>query len=449
MAEEIKDFIVEGTHDYSSEKEYVEPSEIIKNKLEEFKDMKLGFMVHWGLYNQVGIIASWGLVDAEKSWAREKTQNGDKPTWSEDGSQIRKDYFNLKKSFNPIRFNPDDLAELASNNCFKYLIFTTKHHDGFCMWDTKQTDFKVTDSECPFSTHEKADIVKHVFNAFREKGLAIGAYFSKPDWHSGDFWEKDYTGETTKMPTYDITKKPEKWQAFTEYTHKQFEEIIRDYGKVDILWLDGGQVAKKRGLDIKLEAIVPKLREINPELIVADRTAGGEFENYITPEQTIPENVMNVPWESCLTLGSDFHYVFDDEYKGCDELVEKLMDVVCKGGNLALNVSPQPDGRMPKNAIKSLNAFGNYLKKYGEAVFKTRPCSPYRVGDIFYTQTPTNIYITAKNFNDNFLPLEQKVSKVELLNTGSVLDFTQTESGIKIKEKVSVGETYKVFTLYK
>ena len=444
-----KDFIIEGTHDYSSEKDYVEPSEVIKNKLEEFKDMKLGFMVHFGLYNQMGLIASWGLVDAEKSWSRKANENGDKPTWSEDGAQIRKDYFNLKKSFNPIRFNPDDWAELASNNCFKYLIFTTKHHDGFCMWDTSQTDFKVTDIECPFSTDEKADIVKHVFNAFRKKGLAIGAYFSKPDWHNENYWEKDFSGETTRMPTYDIIKEPKKWQAFTEYTHKQMEELIKDYGKVDILWLDGGQVAKKHGLDIKLEDIVPKLREINPELIVADRTAGGEFENYITPEQTIPEKVMNAPWESCLTLGSDFHYVYDDEYKSCNELVEKLMDVVCKGGNLALNVSPQPDGRMPLNAIKALNEFGCWLKKCGEAVFKTRPCAPYKVGDIFYTQTRANIYVTAKNFKGGFIPLEQKITKVELLNKNKVLGFKEVNGGIKIKPSINDGEVYSVFKLYK
>lgn len=441
--------ILNGVHDYSAEKDYVEPSIEIKNKLEEFKDMKLGFMIHFGLYSQMGILASWGLVDAEKSWSREDNEYGDHPNWQSDGKKLRKEYFDLKKSFNPIRFNPNEWAELASNNCFKYLIFTTKHHDGFCLWDTKQTDFKVTDKNCPFSTHEKADVVKHVFDAFREKGLSIGAYFSKPDWHSDDYWEKDYAGETTRMPTYNVLTNPEKWQSFIKYTHNQLNELVSDYGKIDILWLDGGQVCKKRGLDIKLENIVPKLRKINPELIVVDRTAGGEYENYITPEMTIPKNVMHAPWESCLTLGKDFHYVYDDDYKSKDALIQTLMEIVCKGGNLALNVSPQPDGRMPRNAIKVLNAFGDWLKKYGEAVFKTRPCAPYKVNDFYYTQTKDYVYVTAKSFSGNFIPCKQGVIKVELLNNSSNLDFEIVDGGIVLKTQVNLDEPFSVFKLSK
>ena len=444
-----KEIIIEGTHDYSAESEYVEPSPLIKSKLEEFKDMKLGFMIHWGLYAQTGIVASWGLVDAEKSWSRTASKYGDLPNWHDDGEKLREEYFGLKNSFNPVRFNPDEWAELAANNCFKYLIFTTKHHDGFCMWDTKETDFKVTAPDCPFSKHERADIAKNVFDSFRKKNLKIGAYFSKPDWHSDDFWEKDFHGETTRMPTYDVTKRPEKWQAFTEYTHRQFEELIRDYGKIDILWLDGGQVAKKFGLDIKLEEIIPKLRKINPELIVVDRTVGGEYENYITPEKEIPPDVISVPWESCLTLGKSFHYVYDDDYKSSDELIELLMEIVCKGGNLALNVSPQPDGRMPRNAIKSLNAFGDWLKKYGEAVFKTRPCAPYKHENIFYTQTKDYIYATANEFKGDFIPCKESITKVELLNDNSSVEFEQVDGGISLKSNVSVSEKYSVFKLYK
>ncbi len=449
MADFNESIIVEGVHDYSSEKDYVEPSLEIKKKLEEFKDMKLGFMIHWGLYAQLGLIASWGLVDAEKEWSRAQNEYGDRPNWHEDGSKIRKEYFELINSFNPIRFNPDDWAELASNNCFKYLIFTTKHHDGFCLWDTKQTDFKVTAPNCPFSKHEKADVVKHVFDAFRKKNLAIGAYFSKPDWHNDNYWEKDYIGETTRMPTYDVKEKPEKWQAFTEYTHKQFEELISEYGKIDILWLDGGQVCKKEGLDIKLEEIIPKLREINPELIVADRTAGGEYENYITPEMTIPEDVISVPWESCLTLGQNFHYIYDDDYKSPNELIELLMDIVCKGGNLALNVSPQPDGRMPRNAIKTLNAFGDWLKKYGEAVFKTRPCAPYKCDNIFYTQTEKFVYVVAKDFKDSFIPCKQNITKVEFLNDESIVEFERKNDGLLLQTSVDTTEKYSVFKLHK
>ena len=357
MAEIREDeVIVNGVHIASKVTDYIEPPKIIQEKLEDFRDMKLGFMVHWGIYNQLGLTASWGMVDSAADWARVKTESGHRVDWETDGNKFREEYFDLIHSFNPIRFNPDEWADLAEETGFKYILFTTKHHDGFCMWDTKYSDYKVTSPECPYSKHKRSNIVKEVFDAFRKKGLAIGAYFSKPDWHCENFWESDVckTIETTPRPTYDINEKPEKWQAFTEYTHNQMEELVRDYGKIDILWLDGGGVCKKWGYDIKMDEIVEKLRNINPELIVVDRTARPVNENYITPEMKIPDEVMTIPWESCLTIGVDFNYTFDDDYKTPSELIHILMEIVCKGGNLALNVSPQPDGRIPKNSIKSL-----------------------------------------------------------------------------------------------
>ncbi|MBE7036187.1 MAG: hypothetical protein E7403_02715 [Ruminococcaceae bacterium] len=149
------------------------------------------------------------------------------------------------------------------------------------------------------------------------------------------------------------------------------------------------------------------------------------------------------------TLGKDFHYVYDDEFKSSEELIEILMDIVCKGGNLALNVSPQPDGRMPKNAIKSINEFGNWLKTYGEAVFKTRPCAPYKDNDIFYTQTREFIYATAKDFKDGFIICEQQISKVEFLNDHSVVAFEKTDKGIRIKAPILTDGKFSVFKLYK
>lgn len=443
--------IQNGVHAYSPEENYLSPPSPVKEKLEEFKDMKLGFMVHWGLYSQLGLMASWGLVDAEAHWSRAKMEYDYRHDWHQDGNKIREEYFDLNHSFNPIRFNPDEWAELAKENGFKYLIFTTKHHDGFCLWDTKQTDFKVTAQDCPFSKHEKSDVVKHVFDAFRKKDMAIGAYFSKPDWHCEDYWESEVckTIATTSMPTYDVKENPEKWQAFTEYTHKQLEELVRDYGKVDILWLDGGQVSKRNNLDIKLGEAVDKLREINPELIVVDRVARGAYEDYLTPEQKIPEKVITVPWESCLTIGKDFNYIYDDDYKTPSELIELLLEIVCKGGNLALNVSPQPDGRMPRNAVKSITGLGDWLKKYGEAIYKTRPCAPYKDRDIFFTQTPECIYAISKGVEPAFIPCGQKTYKVEFLNCGCEVAFVQTDNGIALDIKETTDEEYRVFKLYK
>jgi len=445
-----KTVIVDGVHNYSAADAYIEPSALIKEQLESFKDLKLAFMVHWGLYNQMGILPSWGMVDAEARWSRKKDEYGDHPYWIEDGAKLRETYFNMIHSFNPVRFNAEEWAELAVDCGFKYLIFTTKHHDGFCMWDTKQTDYKVTSPECPYSKQENADIVKQVFDAFRKKGMKIGAYFSKPDWHSEDYWERDVWKKTptTRMPTYDVKEKPEKWQAFTEYTHKQMEELIRDNGQVDILWLDGGQVTIRDGLDIKMEEIVPKLREINPNLIVADRTAGTEFENYITPELLIPDEAIDVPWESCLTIGRGFHFVYDDDYKSASKLLSLLLEIVCKGGNLALNVSPQPDGRIPKNAVEILRELGAWLKKYGEAIYCTRPCAPFKENDTFLTQTKECVYAVAKG-GVSSISCDRKIAKIECLNDNSEVSFRQADGKIMLTEKVEADEEYTVLKLYK
>ena len=448
----IDNVIVDGVHTYSQEELYVVPPSPIKEKLEEFRDMKLGFMVHFGLYQQLGIIASWGMDDASSHWSRATEKYGYKPDWQKDGAKFREEYFGLIDSFNPVRINTDDWADLAKETGFKYLIFTTKHHDGFCLWDTKQTDYKVTSERCPFSKHEKADIVKNVFDSFRKKGLAIGAYFSKPDWHNDDYWERDVIskdGSTNRMTTYDVNEKPEKWQSFVDYTHNQFEELVRDYGKVDILWLDGGQVTIRDGLDIKLGEAVEKLRKINPELIVVDRTAGGEFENYVTPEQAIPDTVLSVPWESCLTIGVDFNYTYDDDYKTSSQLISLLLEIVCKGGNLALNVSPQPDGRMPRLAIESLRGMGEWLNKYGEAIYKTRPVAPYKKDDVYYTQNKEAIYVIFKDAKTESVVCEEKISRIELLNDNSNVAFTQNGSVISFKEKNSTEEEYFVLKLYK
>jgi len=446
-----KTVIVNGVHNYSAAEAYIQPEAHIREQLEGFKDLKLAFMVHWGLYNQLGILPSWGMVDAEAEWSRKEDAYGDHPYWIKDGAKLREMYFDMIHSFNPIRFNADEWAELAADCGFRYLIFTTKHHDGFCMWDTKQTDYKVTSPDCPYSKQENADIVKQVFDAFRKKGMKIGAYFSKPDWHSEDYWEKAVwkNTPTTRMPTYDVKEKQSKWQAFTEYTHSQMTELVRDYGKVDILWLDGGQVTIRDGLDIKMEEIVPQLRKINPDLIVADRTAGTEFENYITPELLIPEEAIDVPWESCLTIGNGFHFVYDDNYKSASELLSLLLEIVCKGGNLALNVSPQPDGRIPKRAKEILQELGAWLKKYGEAIYATRPCAPYKVQDTFLTQTKECIYFIAKGGLDYAIPCEQKIAKAEFLNDNRPVAFTQADGKIMLTEKVETDGEYAVIKLYK
>ena len=381
FAAEIDDGIKDGTHGYTP-KGYVQPKESeVRERLEWFKDQKLALMMHFGIYSTIGLKESWPLSDADAKWSRSEVD------WTKDPDEFKCQYMGLAKAFNPVRFDPAKWAKVAKEDGFRYVIFTTKHHDGFCLYDSKYSDYKVTSPECPFSKDKRADIVKGVFDAFRAEGLGIAAYFSKPDWHNDDYWENFGIGRTVnRRPTYDVKKNPEKWARFREYTKNQIVEIVRDYGKVDIIWLDGGQVKRSAGLDIGIEDIIAEARKYNPGLISVDRTAGGPCENVITPEQTVPKEPIAVPWESCITIGKCWGYHFDDTYKPVRQLVHMLIDVVAKGGNLALNVGPQPDGRLPPPAVERMNALGAWLKVNGEAIYETRPLPPFRKGDWAFTK---------------------------------------------------------------
>ena len=382
----------DGVHGYSPNG-YVEPAEKeVREKLEWFRDQKLGLMMHFGIYTQTGDIESWPLCDNARDWSRVRSEFG------EDVESFKRQYWGLIRSFNPIRFNPAVWADVAARDGFRYLIFTTKHHDGFCLFDSKYSDFKVTSPECPFSENPNANIVRRVFDEFRAKGLGIAAYFSKPDWHHEDYWTNHGLGykSPNQFPSYDVRKNPEKWGRFAAFTRNQILELVRDYGPLDVLWLDGGIVQRNcNGMDIKIEEIVAEARKTTPGLISVDRTAGGTCENVITPECEVPPEPLDVPWESCIPMGSGFSYRYDDVYKSPRELVHLLMNVVAKGGNLALNVAPGPDGRLPRPAVENLDALGAWLRRNGEAVYGTRPAKRLR-GDesVVYTQKGDVVYLT-------------------------------------------------------
>src|SRR5688572_14406760 len=170
----------------------------VRQKLEHWRDQKFGMIIHWGLYAVPGIIESWELCSED--WiSRDSTITYD---------AYKQWYWGLKKDFNPTQFNPDQWAQAAKDAGMRYVVFTTKHHDGFNMFDTKQTDFKITNG--PFANHPKANVAKYVFESFRKQGFMIGAYYSKPDWHSEYFWWPRYATADRNV-NYDIRKNPWRW----------------------------------------------------------------------------------------------------------------------------------------------------------------------------------------------------------------------------------------------
>lgn len=320
--------VTEGVHNYSAESGYIRPSDpLILERLEWFQDQKLALMIHWGVYSQWGIVESWALSDKDAGWSRSGID------WETDGGAFKRAYRDLSKTFNPVRFQPELWADLAVEGGFRYLVFTSKHHDGFCMWDTKQSDYKITAPDCPFHDNKYADVCSHLFDAFRRRGLGIAAYFSKADWHSQYYWPKNPENSfTSNGPGYDPSENPELWEKFVQFTHNQVLELVNNYGRIDILWFDAGRVCRQNGQDIRIEELMGKSRKIQPWVLSADRTCGGICENYVTPEQCVPERPLNIPWESCVTMGTTFSYNYDDEYKSVRELIHLLIDVISKGG---------------------------------------------------------------------------------------------------------------------
>ncbi len=375
------------------EERYVpETDPLVLQKLEQWQDLKFGLLMHWGPYSQWGIVESWSICAEDEEWCRRKNP---------DYAEYKKQYEALKLSFNPVGFNPEKWAAAARDAGMKYVVFTTKHHDGFSMFDTRLTDYRITHPDCPFSVNPRANIAKEVFNAFRAEGLWAGAYFSKPDWHSEYYWWPNFATPDRNV-NYSIPDYPERWEKFVEFTHGQIMELLGgDYGQIDILWLDGGWVAKMsdetvmgyrlrqgnrfvrvQSQDIRMDELVAKAREKQPGLIVVDRAVYGKNQNYLTPENVVPEKALPYPWESCIIAGGGWSWVPDAKFMTPRQAIHMLVDIVIKGGNLLLNIGPAPDGTWPDEAYSLLGEIGKWLRVNGEAIYGTRAMAPYKDGDV-------------------------------------------------------------------
>ncbi|MDO4293274.1 MAG: alpha-L-fucosidase [Eubacteriales bacterium] len=428
-----EEMIQEGVHNYSAAEDYVWPTDPkVLKKLEWFQDQKLALMMHWGPYSQLGLVSSWALSDADAEWSRTGVD------WEADNREFKKQYADLNKTFNPIRFEPEKWAELAREAGVRYLIFTTKHHDGFCMWDTKYSDYKITAPDCPFHTHKYSDVVAHLFEAFRKKGIGIIPYFSKADWHVDSYWAKGYPrGDYMwRGPSYVPAEHPEEWEKFVIFTQNQIKELATQYGQLDGMWFDAGWVCAQNGQDIRLGEVVEEVRKWQPGMLCADRTVGGPYENYITPEQCVPGEPLGVPWESNITLGNDFSYEFSDTYKSTREVLCLFVDIVAKGGNLAINAGPQPDGRLPKECIATLKGMGEWLKVYGEAIYGTRVCVPYKKDGIAFTQKAGRVYALEMFPEEDaavpervWIPYSGPVKRVTMLDSGLEAAVTAGDGG--------------------
>jgi alpha-L-fucosidase len=452
---------------HNNEKYFPETDPVVKEKIDQWQDIKFGLLMHWGPYSQWGIVESWSLCPEEYGWC--KRVAGSNPN---DYSAYKLEYEELKKSFNPVNFNPDKWAKAAKNAGMRYVVFTTKHHDGFCMFDSEYTDYKVTDTDCMFSENNKSNITKEIFRSFRNEGLWTGVYFSKPDWHSPHYWDPVYPPRDRNV-NYEPEANPEKWNNFIDFTHNQIMELLTNYGKVDILWLDGGWVSiqskddidtwyKKQlennsngylkhrivNQDIRMDELVKKARKAQPGLIVVDRAVPGINQNYLTPENHVPENPLPFPWESCIISGGGWSHTKNAKYMSGYKGIQSLVDIVAKGGNLLLNIAPTPEGEWQQGAYKLLEEFGKWMSVNSEGIYETNAVLPAKVDNICITSGKNGnfFFFYLCEEDEKIMPDKIKISSqqpadnavVTILGYDSPVKWKLTEDGFVVDVPKSV-----------
>lgn len=393
----------------------------LRDRLEWFQDQKFGLLLHWGPYALWDCCESWPLSPGD-DWAR----NDNMVCWTsrnKDLDRFQQDYWALNKEFNPARFDPEAWAEAVADSGIRYVSLTAKHHDGFCMWDTQETDYKITGPDSPFPV----DVYKSFCAAFQKRGLGISVYFSKADWHSTAYWSPNAPIVSRQANTAGTPL----WDEFVRFTHAQIRELMTGYGKVDVLWLDAGWVKKELGEDLDMPGMIGMARELQPGLIVANRTVGDEFEDFITPEHQIPEEPLDVPWESCLCMGTSWKYAGPEVFRPVGEILRMLIEIVSKGGNFLVGFGPTPEGQFPEDAIARLKEIGAWMRVNGDAIYGTRAIAPYSEPGIRFTQKGSRIYAFLIDDSSQTLTTLRPSTGAELMLLGykSPVEWEELEGG--------------------
>jgi alpha-L-fucosidase len=315
-----------------------------------FDTARFGMFIHWGHCSQNGWELSWPLVGGV----------GVLP----DGQSLGvEEYHAGARTFNPEKFDPRMWAKLAKRAGMQYAVLTSKHHDGFAMFHTRESDYSIEHS--PF----KRDIVREYVEAFRAEGLKVGLYFSLIDWHHPDYpaftdADKPYRFGNWRRST------PAQWDNYIKFMFAQIRELLTNYGKIDLVWFDGGWERKPD--EWKADELVAMMKSLQPETLINDRLPGhGDFK---TPEQAVPPTAPEGPWETCLTINNSWGYNPSDKHlKSTRSLIHTLCEVAGKGGNLLLNVSPMGNGELPPEHVARLHQIADWISRNQEGIIGTTP----------------------------------------------------------------------------
>jgi alpha-L-fucosidase len=360
--------------------------------LEAWKDMRFGMFIHWGPVS---------LKGQEISWSR--------------GAGIPiEEYDNLYKQFNPTRFDADQWVKVAKDAGMKYVVLTTKHHDGFCLWDTRQTDYNIMHS--PLAR----DVVKELSAACRKQGIRFGAYYSIADWHHPDF-PVGSPGGSTKKPNPNL-------DGYTRYLKNQVTELIKNYGPLCTIWFD---VAQEFDAD-RGRPVIELIRSLQPDILMNNRCPGGG--DYGTPEQSLGGFDMANPWETCMTIGNQWAWKPNDDIKTLAQCLQTLVRAAGGDGNLLFNVGPMPDGRIEPRQADRLRQMGAWLAKYGQSIYGTRggPFKPAAYG--VSTRKGHTVYLHLLNWTGGAVKLPALPAKIlrSTALTGGNVTVRQTGDGTEI-----------------
>jgi alpha-L-fucosidase len=376
--------------------------------IQRWQDKRFAMFIHWGPVS---------LTGEEIGWSR--------------GAQTPiEQYDSLYKQFNPTNFNAAEWVGVARAAGMKYLVLTTKHHDGFCLWNTKYTDFSIMHS--PFAR----DIVGELSAECKKQGIAFGTYYSTCDWHHPDF-PLGSPGGTTRKPNPNM-------ERYTQYLRGQVTELIRNYGPLIELWFDVPQeTGPERGIPT-----ANLVRSLQSDILINDR-AGGTPGDFNTPEQQIGGFDMQRPWETCMTICTQWSWKPQDEMKSLPQCLQTLIRTAGGNGNLLFNVGPMPDGRIEPRQVERLREMGTWLQKYGESIYSTRggPWKPTKT--LASTRRGNTIYVHLLQRDGERVTLPNIPRKLisSSLLTGGTLEVKQTSEQISIS--VSAAARQPIDTIVK
>lgn len=386
----------------------------IEKRTEWFMEERFGMFIHWGLY----AIPSCG------EWVMSHKQ------------MTVKEYETYANQFDPVDYDPKKWAKLAKKAGMKYVVMTAKHHDGFCMFDSKLTDYKCT------NTTAGRDLVQEFLDAFREEGIRVGLYFTLIDWHHPDY--PKFNDMYHPMRGNEIYKDEViDFDRYLDYMHGQVKELVTNYGKLDILWFDFSY-EDMFGEKWKATELIKMVRSYQPDVIIDNRLEGSGEKNgsiitdhplsysgdFASPEQIIPpdgirdDNGKMIPWELCATMNNHWGYCASDTtYKTPETIVRKLVECTSKGGNIILNVGPDAKGNIPTQSAEILNEVGKWMEKNGESIYGCGISEYPKPEWGRYTQKGNTVYAHVFETPLGALPLygidKERIDTIQLLRDGS------------------------------